>query len=201
MRSKGYVKTIEEENYTLRCRVDDLDANLSNAHQTIEEIINCISISAEFSLSDYMLDNAHEMLTTTTDEDNAFISIMYSLDEYIRSENEGDGFSSTYFWKKRTRTILQKKFKNKLLPKWTITYWANHRIIKSVSITMKKRKKYFFSIYFLKNSASAINFAPPNDTVYKKYEECIHKNVKYFKKHLYNHINSSYLKRFFTPYK
>jgi hypothetical protein len=200
MRSKGYVKTIEEENYTLRCRVDDLDVKLSHAHQTIEEIIHDILVSAEFSMADFMLDNAHEMLSTSTDEDNAFISIIYSIDEYIRSENDGDGFSSTHFWKKRTRTILQKKFQNKLLPKWTITYWVNNRIMKSVSIVLKKRKKYFFSIYF-SISSQANKFASPDDPIYKKYEECLHKNCKYFKKLLYNHINTTYLKSFFTPYK
>lgn len=200
MRSKGYVKTIEEENYTLRCRVDDLDVKLRLAHAAIEEIINNIIISAEFSMSDYMLDNAHEMLSTSTDEDNTFVSIIYSIDEYIRSENDGDGLSSTHFWKKRTRTILQKKFKNKLLPKWTITYWVNRRIMKSVSIVLKKRKKYFFSIYF-STVSSVNNIASPDDPMYKKYAECLHKNCKYFKKRLYSHINTTYLKSFFTPYK
>jgi hypothetical protein len=191
---KSYVKTIEEENYTLRQRVDDLDSSLRKSQQDFDEYVMNVQMSMSSCWTDGIDDYYSDNQSIYTVEDDALCDVSMSMAKSTEGWNEP-------VWKKWRREKLGKCLEAKLLPKWTIEYWYFGMRFQKVVFVMNKKKKHFVKIHILQvdkynnfkynvdeNDAERIN-------VYAK------RDSTFYKKKLYSYINESAMKESFTPYK
>ncbi len=192
--NKSYVKTIEEENYILRQRVEEIDSQLKDAYKSLEEQ----EVQVQMSVNECVTEGIHDFITNTTGlyvcEDDAFAEIAEQMILRVRCEGNGKGYAYRY-------DMLQKHLDSPLLHKWYIDYWYCGLRFQRVAFILNKKKKYFIKCLniwsdFYKNFRYIDEADKKRIDVYMR-----NRGDNIYKKKLYEYINTNSIKREFTRLK
>lgn len=192
MKSKGYVKTIEDENYTLRQRVDELDVKIGELHKVVDDIPYQINMTMHHCFTDGLDNFFTETASIYTNEDDAICDICMSI---CRMEEIVDPV-----WRRWRQDKLEKCMNIKLRPKWTIEYWYLGMRFLKVHFTLHKKKRNFVKI-FISDYDRTKNFKYTEEEDVDRMAPYIKRTPVYYKKKLYSYINETAHKHKFTPYK
>ena len=194
MKLKSYVKNIEEENYTLRQRIEELDSKINELNETIDDFILQVNMTVTVSLTDGIDDFFSHILSPYTAENDAIcdigVNMCHTLSNHV-SQPYG------YVYRKER---MEKFLDAQLQPKWTIEYWYLGLRFQKVSFTLCKKKKNYTKV-IISNSDKIRNFSYVEEEDEKRMSAYTNRPPVYYKKKIYDYINASNYKPLFTPYK
>jgi len=194
MRLKSYVKTIEDENYILRQKIEELDSRVTELNTTIDDMSLQVGMTLTTSLTDGIDDFFTEVVSTYASETDAISDIAVNMCHTI-SNHIHQTYGAVYRKEK-----VEKCLDIKLHRKWTIKYWYLGMRFQKVSINLLHRKKHFIKV-FISNYDKKRNFVYTEVEDEERMGVYTNHTPEYYKKTIYDYINSSNYKSLFTPYK
>jgi hypothetical protein len=192
---KSYIKMIEEENYTLRQRVDELDVSLRNTQKDLDEHLLSVQMTMTSCWTDGIDDYYTDTYSTYANEDDAICDVSMCMNNRI---NDWDTDKVHAKWRQEK---LESCLNVKLIPKWCIEYWYTGLRFQKVNFMLHKKKKHFIRCCVLGGDKYR-NFSYVEDDDAERMNAYIKgRNHGFFKKRLYEYINDSAYKESYTPYK
>lgn len=194
MKPKSYVNTIEDENYILRQRVDELDSKVRELYKCIDDMNKKIYMSVSFCQTDGVFDFFTDTLRYHNAEEDAFSEIASKAIKTILVDRYSSCGVSWNIQK------IEESMMVKLIPRWTIDYWYVGMRFLRVHFHIHKRKKYFVKV-LISDSDMVKNFRYVESEDKERLSYYLNHTPYYYKEKLYSFIRLNNYKELFTPLK